>query len=210
MNIIKESRSLVIDRNTLSKLEDSWGCTLRPANEEQIEWLPVLDKYIRKRNPVYVEFGAPSDTKKRGENKQDYHARLLCIDETRICARILFKDTTDDGGYDVEFKPCGPLGDQVEHLLHAKKAFAISMKGYATHRHDGDNIIDQLDEITAMNILINGQLQTPIPSLRLSKLGYPVTTGVVMESLPIGQTIMLTFDKNGNLIPFTDQQNDMN
>lgn len=210
MDIIKESRSLIIDQTTLQQNVNGWTGVFKPAVAEHTEWLSVLDKYIAKHNPVYVEFGPTNTDRLPFENDHDRKVRLLSVDETRIGAYIAFDCKTEDGGYEVEIKGCGPFREQVEQLLISKTPFALSMKGYAEHTSNGDAIVEVLTQVTALNLLGLHELKTPVTPNRLKELGYSETVKVMLESLPLGYTLALAYDVNGNPIQFPDQQNDMN
>lgn len=210
MDIMKESRSLIVDRTTLRRSVDGWTAVLRPAVAEHTGWLSALDKFITKRNPVYVEFGPATTDRLPFENDYARQVRLLSVDETRIGANILFDCKTEDGSYEVEIKGCGPFRESVEQLLTSETPFAISMKGYAEHTFNGDVKVEILTQVTALNLLGLHELKTPVEIPRLKELGYLEAVEAMMESLPLGYTLALAYDVNGNPIPFPDQQNDMN
>ena len=234
MEIVKEQRSLVLDKKSISKGtiygDDVYSGKFYPINQDTIDWLTKMEEMFASKTQLFVEYGrrGPVPVYLQGEEVVEWFLRTL---EDKIGLYIYrpIHKTVDDNKvcYRMDFKPAGPLADVVETILKDRsQTLILSAKGHTQHNKIETGYEEVFTQFFGFQILHNHDLTVPVSPEQLDtflikkiknasfsgahfKSGFEpnVAIRVLIERHPVLKDFIL-FDEKGNPIPTTKPTND--
>ena len=167
MEIVKEQRSLVLDKKSIIYGDDVYSGKFYPINQDTIDWLTKMEEMFASKTQLFVEYGrrGPAPAHLQGEEVVEWFLRTL---EDKIGLYIYrpIHKTAFVGGkvcYRMDFKPAGPLADVVETILKDRsQTLILSAKGHTQHNKIETGYEEVFTQFFGFQILHNHDLTVPM------------------------------------------------
>ena len=170
MEIVREQRSLVLDKKSITKGTiygaDVYSGKFYPINQDTIDWLAKMEEMFAGKTQLFVEYGrrGPAPSHLQGKGVAEWFIRTLEEKIGLYIYRPIFKDTGGDKiYYQMDFKPSGPLANVVETIIKdSSQTLILSAKGHSQHNKIETGYEEVFTQFFGFQILHNHDLAVPM------------------------------------------------
>ncbi len=175
MEIVREQRSLVLDKKSITKGTiygaDVYSGKFYPINQDTIDWLVKMEEMFAGKTQLFVEYGrrGPAPSHLQGKGVAEWFLRTLEEKIGLYIYRPILKETNGDKiYYQMDFKPSGPLANVVESIIKdSSQTLILSAKGHSQHNKIETGYEEVFTQFFGFQILHNHDLAVPMTSEQL-------------------------------------------